>query len=328
MNIITIFVFYIEVITDMKGITMEKRITRTEMLFSLGFLFMLIFAVGAFFYGVKIGSDKTEAKLVQSTIHLSSNNSNVIAYQQQDLVSFYHTVYLPYREFQAEWFQTLHKISSGQISDSASALKELSSLANQKYSDAEHASVPKSSPLLERAQLQLLKGLKMFSDTAKRAAVSSKDITSSKLVSAIMKDAYYLEGVKQAIAGQQNYYYAMLKWSSSVNPDIPDQYESPAVLDIQKWKTLQLTVKNKIMADQLNARKQLAAFYPQDLTSRVDQFINSGQASNMKMKTVDAIVDLLISTNAVRTGDFIDSKAQLYDKELLPQLPFFYPPNE
>ena len=35
---------------------MEKRITRTEMLFSLGFLFMLVFAVGAFFYGVKIGS--------------------------------------------------------------------------------------------------------------------------------------------------------------------------------------------------------------------------------------------------------------------------------
>ena len=69
MNIITIFVFYIEVITDMKGITMEKRITRTEMLFSLGFLFMLIFAVGAFFYGVKIGSDKTEAKLV--AIHYS-----------------------------------------------------------------------------------------------------------------------------------------------------------------------------------------------------------------------------------------------------------------
>ena len=75
---------------------------------------MLVFAVGAFFYGVKIGSDKTEAKLVQYTIHLSSNNSNgILAYQQQDLVSFYHTVYLPYREFQNEWFDTLHKLSSG-----------------------------------------------------------------------------------------------------------------------------------------------------------------------------------------------------------------------
>ncbi|MFC5650851.1 hypothetical protein ACFPYJ_17380 [Paenibacillus solisilvae] len=307
---------------------MEKRITRTEMLFSLGFLFMLIFAVGAFFYGIKVGSDKTEAKLVQFKVHLSSKNGIVTAYQQQDLVSFYHTVFLPYREFQAEWFQTIHKMSSGQINDPASSLKELSSLADQKYSEAEHAPFSKASPLLEQAQLQLLKCLKMFSDASKRGAVSSNDMSSSDLVKAIEKDAYYLEGVKQAMAGQQSYYYAMLKWSSSVNPNIPDQYTSPAVLDIQKWKTLQLSVKNKLMADQLNARKQLAAFYPQDLVSRVDEFINSGQASSMKMKTVDAVVDLLISTDAVRAGDFNDSKAKLYEKELLPQLPFFYPPNE
>lgn len=307
---------------------MEKRITRTEMLFSLGFLFMLILAVGAFFYGMKVGSDRTEAKLVQSTIHLSSKKSTATAYQQQDLVSFYHTVFLPYREFQAEWSQMIHKMSSGQISDPASALKELSSLAKQKYTDAEHASVPKSSPLLEQAQLQLLKGLVMFSDTASRGVALSKDMPAPDLALAIMKDAYYLEGVKQVMAGQQSYYNAMLKWSSSVNPNIPDQYSSPAVLDIQKWKTLPLTVKNKVMADQLNVRKQLASFYPQDLASRVDQFIKSGQASNMKMKTVDAVVDLLISTDAVRTGDFSDSKAQLYSKELLPQLPFFYPPNE
>lgn len=302
--------------------------TRTEMLFSLGFLFMLIFAVGAFFYGVKIGSDKTEAKLVQSTIHLSSKNGVPTAYQQQDLVSFYHTVFLPYREFQTEWFQTLHKMSSGQLSDSSSALKELSSLAKQKYDDAEHASVPKASPLLEQAQLQLLKGLKMFSDASQRGSVSAKDMSSSDLVTALMKDAYYLEGVKQSMAGQSSYYFAMLKWSSSVNPNIPDQFESPTVLDIHKWKTLPLTVKNTYVADQLKARKQLTSFYPQDLTSRVDLFISSGQATTMKMKTVDAIVDLLINTNAVRSGDFNESKDQFYAKELLPQLPFFYPSNQ
>jgi len=82
---------------------MEKRLTRTEMLFSLGFLFMLVFAVGAFFYGVKMGSDKTEAKFIEQTKHLSSGNvKSATAYQQQDLVSFYHTVFLPYREFECD----------------------------------------------------------------------------------------------------------------------------------------------------------------------------------------------------------------------------------
>ncbi|RAP76419.1 hypothetical protein [Paenibacillus montanisoli] len=308
---------------------MEKRLTRTEMLFSLGFLFMLVIAVGAFFYGVKIGSEQTEAKLVENTKHLSGNNPGIAtAYQQQDLVSFYHTVFLPYREFQTSWFETIHKLTSQQLTDVSSALKELSSVAEQKYDEAEHASVPKSSPLLETAQLQLLKSLRMFSETAQRAAVSAKDMNTADLMKALEKDAYYTQGVKFAVAGQQSYYESMLKWSSSVNPNIPNHYDASAVLTIEQWKPLPLTVKNKLMADQLNARKELSPFYPQDLSSRVDQFIYSGQANNMKMKSVDAIVDLLISTEAVRSGDFSQSKAELYAKELLPQLPFFFPETE
>ncbi|MBW7454431.1 hypothetical protein ACFOLF_05495 [Paenibacillus sepulcri] len=305
---------------------MEKRLTRTEMLFSLGFLFMLVCAVGAFFYGVKIGSDQTEAKLIEQTRHLSGGKSNsVTAYQQQDLVSFYHTVFLPYREFQNEWTQTLHKMSTQQLSDSGSALKELASSARQKYDEAKLASVPATSPLLEQSQLQLLKGLKLFGEAAQRGAGSARDMSSANLVQGLEKDAYYLEGVKQALTGQQNYYYAMMKWSSSVNPDIPDQYAATSVLELSKWKSLPLVVKNKLIAEQFKARMLVVSYYPQDLTARVDQFIGSGQAAKMGMKTLGSVIDLLISTEAVRPGDFDDSKPLLYPKELLPQLPFFYP---
>ncbi|WP_235946596.1 hypothetical protein [Paenibacillus glycinis] len=290
---------------------------------------MLVFAVGAFFYGVKIGSEKTEAKLVENAKHLSgSGKGSPSAYQQQDLVSFYHTVFLPYREFQNEWFDTIRKLSSGQLNDAGSALKELSGSANQTYNEAEHASVSASSPLLESAQLQLLKSLRMLSEASQRAAGSSKEMAEADLIKALMKDAYYTDGVKYALGGQQDYYGAMLKWSASVNPDIPGEYEASAGLNIAQWKTLPLTVKNKVAADQLNARKSLAPFYPQDLTSRVDEFIRSGQAGSMKMRTVDSVIDLLVKTEAVRAGDFGTSKAQLYPKELLPQLPFFFPEKE
>ncbi|GGD69445.1 hypothetical protein [Paenibacillus nasutitermitis] len=305
---------------------MEKRLTRTEMLFSLGFLFMLVCAVGAFFYGVKIGSDQTEAKLIEQTKHLSGGKTSLVpAYQQQDLVSFYHTVFLPYREFQNEWTQTLHKISTGQISDSASALKGLASTAKQKYKEANLASVPASSPLLEQSQLQLLKGLKLFGEAAQRGAGSAKDMSVEELVKELVKDAFYLEGVKQALTGQVSYYYAMMKWSSSVDPHIPDQFSTTSVLALGKWKTLPLVVKNKVIAEQLKSRMLIIPYYPQDLTSRVDQFISSGQASKMGMKTLGSVIDLLIDTEAVRSGDFDTSKPVLYAKELLPQLPFFFP---
>ncbi|QHW30218.1 hypothetical protein GZH47_04750 [Paenibacillus rhizovicinus] len=308
---------------------MEKRLTRTEMLFSLGFLFMLVFSVGAFFYGVKVGSDRTEANFVQNTKHLSSSNKGVAAaYQQQDLVSFYHTVFLPYREFQNEWIDVIRKLPSGQLDDIGSSLKELSGLAKKTYDETQHSTVSKSSPLLESAQLQLLKSLRMFTEAAQRGAGSSKDMKSNELYKALMKDAYYADGVKFALGGQKDYYAAMLKWSASVNPNIPEDYEKSTDVSIAQWKLLKLTVKNKVAADQLNARKTLASFYPQDLTSRVDEFIGSGQAASMKMRTVDSVIDLLVKTEAVRAGDFSTSKDELYSKELLPQLPFFYPVNE
>ena len=150
----------------------------------------------------------------------------------------------------------------------------------------------------------------MFSEAARRGAGSSKDMSAADLAKALAKDAYYTDGVKFALGGQQEYYDAMLKWSASVNPDIPDEYGNSAELNIAQWKTLPLTVKNKVAADQLNARNALASFYPQDLTSRVDEFIRSGQAGSMKMRTVDAVIDLLVNTEAVRAGDFGSSKAQ------------------
>ncbi|AZN40689.1 hypothetical protein [Paenibacillus albus] len=304
---------------------MEKRLTRTEMLFSLGFLFMLIVAVGAFFYGVQVGSDKTETKFVESTKSLSSKSAKIGSYQQQDLVSFYHTVFLPYREFQTEWFDTMHKLATSQISDTSSALKELASMANQKYKEAEQAAVPNSATLLQTAQLDLLKSLKMFSENAQRAAGSSKNVEASALLKTLKKDPYYIDGVKFALSGQQNYYSAMQKWGSSVDPNIPSSFSSTSSANIKSWSALPLTIKNKLMADELTARKLLAPYYPQDLTARVDQFIGSGQAANMNKQTVASVVDLLIRTDAVRQGDFADSKAELYPKQLLPQLPFFFP---
>ncbi|ALS27731.1 hypothetical protein IJ21_23340 [Paenibacillus sp. 32O-W] len=42
---------------------MDKRQKRSELVYALGFLLMLIALVGAFLYGVKVGADKTEERL-------------------------------------------------------------------------------------------------------------------------------------------------------------------------------------------------------------------------------------------------------------------------
>lgn len=242
---------------------MEKRLTRTEMLFSLGFLFMLICAVGSFFYGIKIGSEKTEAKYVPAK-HLTGKTSvKVTAYQQQDLVSFYHTVFLPYREFQHDWQDAVAKLEAGLASDPASVYRELAGLADKKYKEALEADqAPVISPLLGQAQVNILKSLKLFGQAAEHQIPVTKKEIPSELTNLLHKDVYYQQAVQHSLNAQKEYYGAMLKWSASVDPDIPGVYKLPNVLEISTWKKLPLIIKNKLMADQLASRKNACRLLP------------------------------------------------------------------
>ncbi|MBJ6363489.1 hypothetical protein ACFOQM_19895 [Paenibacillus sp. GCM10012307] len=303
---------------------MEKRLTRTEMMFSLGFLLMLIVAVAAFFFGVKIGSDKIEAQYLPMKHLNAEGGPKVTAYQQQDLVSYYHTVFLPLREFQTEWFSAIEKLENGRSTDASASFKELAKQAKKQYQTITTATIPAVSPLLADSQVNVLKSLKLFEQAANRLAGASKDQSISAVLDILHTDAYYAQAVEYTLQSQQQYYGAMLKWGATVNVKVPSDYETPSVLELSNWNKLPFLVKNKVMADQLSSRNTLEAFYPHDLSVRVDEFIESGQPAKMRIKTVSAVVDLLLGTKAVRKGDFTATKLTRYDKELLPQLPFFY----
>ncbi|RXZ76894.1 hypothetical protein EBB07_31830 [Paenibacillaceae bacterium] len=307
---------------------MEKRLTRSELVFSMGFLFMLVVAVATFFYGVKIGAARTEAKYEPMKLLQSDVAGNAVAYQQQDLVSFYHTVYLPNREFQLQWFNVMDKLRSGQATDPVSSFKELAKLAKKQYSAASSSSVPTSSPLLNQSQLNVLKSLKLFEQAASRFASTADNKPSKELVVEIGLEAYYRKAVQHNLLAQQQYYASMLKWGATVEAAIPSEFNTPASESIKDWNSQPLLVKNKIIADQLVELQQLVNFYPHDLSTRVDELIASGEASRLKIKSVPALIELLLGTKAVRAGDFASGKTMLYDQELLPQLPFFFPENQ
>lgn len=303
---------------------MEKKLTTTAMLFSVGFVFLLICTVGAFFYGIQIGTEKTKARYVNEADDAKTTTASATPYQQQDLVSFYHTVFLPYREFQNEWFAAMNKLSQGKSFEATSMFKDLARLASTKADEASSIDMQKS-PLLGEAQVSYIRSLKLFNEAAVNAAASAKKLSFNELMKNVEQDKTYLSAAQFALNAQQQYYSAMLKWSSTVDLDIPSEYKAPALLELSAWKNFNITIKNKVMADQLMTRKKLTAYYPQDLTSRVDELVQSGQATKLKLHSVSAVVDLLINTEAVRSGDFNESKSRLYQQALLPQLPFFYP---
>jgi hypothetical protein len=302
---------------------MEKRLNRSDLMFSLAFLLMLVIAVGAFFYGVKVGSAQVEAQYAAKQIPTASAQPN--AYQQQDLVSFYHTVFLSYREFQNDWFAAQDKWLSDPTADRSASMKELSKSAQKKYDAIKGVYVPPISPQLKSAQTNYLKSLKLFKESFSALAPSANDGTADMVMDKVNADSFFKEGRVQSLAAQKDYYGSMLKWAESVNSDIPGDYVSPDILPIAKWKALPLIVKIKVSSDYLSKQLILSSFLPHDLTARVDQFISSGQADKRKVKSFNAIAELLTSTEAVRSGDFIEMKSRFYENAQLPQLPFFFP---
>lgn len=305
---------------------MEKRLNRSDLGFSLAFLLMLIVAIGAFFYGVKVGAERTEAEYAAAAKSESLSEPDALnAYQQQDLVSFYHTVFLPFREFQTDWFHTLDKWAANATADPTADLKELAKTADAKYDKIRGAFVSPASPLLKQAQTDYLKSLKLFSDSFSELATAPGSQSADKVLRTMADQAFYKEGRNFALTAQNAYYSSMLKWGSTVNLDIPDPYPLPEVIEVNHWKTMPLIAKNKAIADYLSKGEVYSEFLPHDLTARIDQFIRSGQADKMKLNTIESIAELLIGTQAVRSGDFLDAKPALYPNEQLPQLPFFIP---
>lgn len=302
---------------------MEKRLNRSDLMFSLAFILMLIVAVGAFFYGVKVGSERVEAQYASDEVPVSTAVAPPSAYQQQDLVSFYHTVFLPYREFQNDWFAAQDKWLADPTADRAASLKELSKSAQQKYESIKSVNVSQISTKLTDAQTSYLRSLKLFNESFSSLASSANEGTADMVLVNMKEDSFYKEARMYSLKGQDEYYSSMLLWAESVNSDIPGNYESPEILSTTKWKELPLIVKVKITSDYLSEQLILSDFLPHDLTSRIDQFITSGQAEKRKVKSFTAIAELLTSTGAVRNGDFNQLKSRFYEEEQLPQLPFF-----
>ncbi|GFN30610.1 hypothetical protein [Paenibacillus xylaniclasticus] len=302
---------------------MDKRLSRTEMLVSLGFLFMLVCTVGAFFFGVRVGSDRATANYeVQKELNSKSETATTL--QQQDLVSFYHTVFMPYREFQSEWIKVIEQANAKSTTDFPADLKRMASLAQQQYNEISAIKLPASTKLAQ-SQQQILKSLTEFQNESKKLINSSSGKSVAQLLTAMRKDTLYKQAVGHSLNSQQSYYDAMLKWAAGMDSDIPSEIVMSQDMKTTAWSKLPLVAKNKLSADLIAANGKLVNYYPQDLSSRIDEFIESGQAGKLKLVLVRPISELLTDTKAVRNGDYKSNMSQFYSNQVLPQLPFFLP---
>lgn len=300
---------------------MSKRNSRNQMLYTLVFIFFLICAFAAFFTGVKVGADKTEAKYDKYT----SNNGFeefTSSYQQQELVTFYHNVFLPYREFKRDWNIQVDKLKrSTDARVNAAVMKNLSILADTHYEKINQDSIFTNSPLLHQSQLNVLKSLTLFSKASGKISASEAGTETARQLN---EDPFTTGAVKYGLLAQKNFYDSMLKWGSKTNSKIPSASGELKSTSFIQWKKMPLLLKNSFIADIMLNRGIFAGFDPQDITAKIDDMIHSGTASALNLSDVQSAVSLLISTGAVQEQDFTKWREQYYSRETIPQLPFFF----
>lgn len=304
---------------------MDKKLTRYDIMISISFIFALIVGVAAFFYGLQTGKEQTDLKYRSFMEKLQDEqNQTSVAYHQQQLVSFYHTVLLPFRDFQKTWFAHLSTMEAGsRTTDSSALIKQLGRLADETYKDIEPSTIPEVSPLLKKSHRNYLKSVKLFSEAADRLKGSSQ--SGALLAEQIRQDAFVQEAYTFALQAQSEYYEAILEWNKAVEPNVAGlEWLNKDKVPLDEWRKWNLNAKNAYISRMLWKDGMFYNFYPQDVSSMIDDLDATGQAGKLKLTSVRHASQTLLSAGGVRTGDYLRLKEKLYKDETLPQLPFFF----
>jgi hypothetical protein len=305
---------------------LNKRLSRYDYLFALTFIFMLVLATGTFFFGLRMGQERATAKYEDLLFKKTEADNGYSAYHQQYLVSYYHTIYQPYREFHKKWFEKMNELEVNRSANASAILKDLAQLSKDKYTELSSKSMPDSSPLLQDGLQNYLKSLKLFGEALSSLQGKANSVPSFELDTELNKDAFLTEAKKFSLTAQKNYYDSIIKWNLADNPQLK-QVDVSKPLTIKDWSPLSLSMKNEYIANSILNGILFKLYTPQDYSSRIDEMITSGQAQKLNLANVQQVMDLLNATDAVRSGDFIRNKGRLYPNEILPQLPFFYMQN-
>lgn len=300
---------------------MGKRLTITDYIFAFLFIFMFFCIIVAFFYGVNVGKTQAAEEYEQLLQAEEELPEEIIAYHQQHLVSFYYNVYSPFATFQDAWFRELGKIAVGGTADVESSLRELSKIASESYQAIEEMKMPATSPLLQEAQTNYLRSLRLFKEVDQQ--FKGTPLSGLQAPQLLSDDPYIAEAIRYAVAAQDDYYEAIVRWHQSVVLEVNGvEALSQADVSLDEWQSLPFNVKNSIVAKSLNEHQIFAAYTPQDMTAVLSSMIETGRTDSLGLETVSDAIVLLHETNAVRSGDYFQY-LNAFEEEVMPQLPFF-----
>ena len=183
--------------------------------------------------------------------------------------------------------------------------------------------IPATSPLLQEAQTNYLRSLRLFQEVDKQ--LKDQPLSGFQVPYQLSNDPYIAEAMSYAASAQDDYYEAIVRWHASVVLELNGlDALSQGNLTLEQWHHYPFNIKNSAVAKAMHEHQIFASYTPQDVTAVLSAMIETGRTATLGLETVDEAIVLLHETNAVRNGDFFQY-ISAFEEEVMPQLPFFAP---
>jgi hypothetical protein len=310
---------------NLEGFLLDKRLTAFDYFVSLVIILLIVANVASFFFGVRYGANEMETKYLAIINKDKKPDRSKDSYHQEHIVSYYYNIFEPTRMFEEKWFTMydalLYKESVGDIEDQ---LDQLRDSVNQEYDRVRASTMPASSSYLVDAQKNALKSLTLFKESLAVLSQAASTVSQDELLKRINKEPNYIEARNFALLARQMYFTAIVEWNKTINSQLKGvALVNKKDVSIAEWKSMNLNLKAQTMSQLMTAEKHYTLALPLDYVGKLDEMVRTGQAESLNLKTAGGALQTLISTKAVRNGDFPTMKEKFYGSEFLPALPFY-----
>lgn len=302
---------------------MSNRLSKADFFVIFMILLSLACLIGGFFLGANIGKGKAEKEFNRYVEDMSVQglDTDSLNYSHTDFVSFYHQVYIPFKEFRNAYIDF-----EQQVQDPDQTLKELSkSVDMQKLTinvkkELESAHIPNTSPLLQQSRKEYILALQAYELGFKN--LFSLDNEQAEPVHTLIQEwDDFLVGKNHWLKGQSLFYEALVLWESFfVTKENPKLVENASNYTLHEWAQLSFHHRNDLIAKVLADQKIVTTFNPEDVTVYLDA-LSKHSNLNKQQKVVEAL-QFLIASNSIRQGEFLE-KIKEYDSVDFPMVPLF-----
>ncbi|MFM1652757.1 hypothetical protein ACI7RC_11740 [Brevibacillus sp. B_LB10_24] len=266
-----------------------QRLKKTDYLLT----YMIIITFASFVCGFFLGASVIKGKIYAEQSVQSDRKAQGM-YPDKDFIAYYYNVYKPMQEFKAEYL----RMNSQQEADTSS--QQLRKLVKKTLQEVEKAGVPETSPLLLQAKHEYIQSLKAYTEDAGNSEF----------------DTAWLRA-------EADMYKAVATWEQLYVTKKSASLEVPKSISFSQWKEYPFHYRNYISAEYLYQTKKLVEYRPVDLTAKLDSVIANDQAASLGWTDVPFAIRVLMTTDAVRSGDFSALRKQVYPKVAFPEMPLF-----